>query len=220
MPPDGAATLYAVALRVARLDATGATPAGASNMYVTNGLVKVTFTPVYETGDEVTKKDGQGNLCLDIKQPDVFKRVDINSVELCANDPELAELLGGGAIISDAGAPANTIGWAAPVAGVDPTPNGISLEVWTRRYVNNAPAALPYARYLFPKVKLKPMAKSLEATPMAVDFEGEGYENPNIGNGPNNDWPAGAPSTRAYQWMAVATAPTGALGYQATPVQT
>lgn len=217
MPPDGAATLYAVALRVARLDASGATPAGASNMYVTNGLVKVTFTPVYETGDEVTKKDGQGNTCLNIKQPDTFKRVDINSVELCAEDPELSELLGGGAIITDAG---DTIGYAAPAAGVDPTPNGVSLEVWTRRYVDNQPAALPYARYLFPRVKLKPTAKSLEANPMATDFEGIGEENANIGNGPNNDWPTGAVSTRAYQWVAVDTAPTGALGYQATPVQT
>lgn len=217
MPPDGAATLYAVALRVARLDAAGLTPAGASNMYVTNTLVKVTFTPVYESGDEVTKKDGQGNLCLNIKQPDTFKRVDINSVELCAEDPELVEMLGGGAIITDTG---DTIGYAAPAVGLDPVPNGVSLEVWTRRFVDNEPAALPYAHYVFPKVKLKPLAKSIEATPMATDFEGEGYENSGWGNGPANDWPVGAVSNRAYQWIAEATAPTGALGYQATPVQT
>lgn len=217
MPPDGAATLYAVALRVARLDAAGLTPAGPNNMYVTNTLVKVTFTPVYEAGDETTKKDGQGRLCLNLKQPDTFKRVDINSVELCAEDPELVEILGGGAIIDDG--TGDTIGYAGPVVGEDPVPNGVSLEVWTKRFVDNQPAALPFAHYVFPRAKLKPMAKTIDVNPMATDFEGEGYANANWGNGPANDWPVGAPSDRAWQWIAEAAAPAGALGYQATPVQ-
>jgi hypothetical protein len=84
----------------------------------------------------------------------------------------------------------------------------------------DAPAALPYAHYVFPRVKLKPLAKSIENAPMVVDFEGEGYENPSWGNGPNNDWPVGAASDRAYQWIAVSDFPTGATGYQAVPVQT
>lgn len=217
MPPDGAATLYAVALRVARLGPTGLTPAGASNMYVTNQLVKVTFTPVYEDGDEFVKKDGQGNSCLDIRADDTFKRVDINSVELCNEDPELVEILSGGAIITDTG---DTIGYSAPDVGAAATPNGVSLEVWTKRFVDNQPAALPYAHYVFPKVKLKPLQKSIELGPMATDFEGQGFENANWGNGPNNDWPTGVESGKCWQWIAEATAPTGALGYQATPVQT
>jgi hypothetical protein len=136
MPTDGAATLFAVALRVARLAADGSTPAGAANMYVTNGLVKVTFTPVYESGDEATKKDGRGNLCLSVKTPDVFKRVDINSVEICSFDPELSELLGGGAIITDGGSPAESIGYAAGRTRC-PTASawrcGRSATSWTHR---------------------------------------------------------------------------------------
>lgn len=214
---DGAATLFAVALRVARLAADGTTPAGASNLYVTETVVRLNFTPEYEEGDEVTKKDGQGRTCLAVKQPDTFKRVTVNSLEICAWDPELVELLSGGAIITDGAATPATIGYAAPAAGTDPTPNGVSVELWTRRYVNNSPAALPFARWVFPRLKLKPTDRSLGPDAQEVAFEGIGEENPNWGNGPNNDWTA--PSNRAYQWRAESTSPAGALGYQATPAQ-
>lgn len=212
---EGAATLYAVALRVSRLNAAGATPAGASNMYVTNSLVKVTFTPEYEAGDEITKKDGQGRTCLSIKQSDTLKRVTINSLEVCEQDPELTELLAGGALLTDAG---DTVGWAFPEVGTDPTPNGVGLEVWTRRYTDNAlDPTFPYARWVFPRVKLRPTARTIGAEAMAADFEGFGEENAGFGNGPNNDYLAA--SWRAAQYVYETTFPVGVAGYVATPAQ-
>lgn len=211
-------TLYAVALRAARLNAAGATPAGASNMYVTNSLVKVTFTPVYETGENVTKKDGQGRACLDITSADTLKRVDINSLEVCEDDPELMELLVGGSLLVDG---ADSIGWAFPEVGTDATPNGVSLEVWTRRYTDNEPdATFPYARWIFPRVKLRPTARTIEAAnPLQGDFEGKAEQNAGWGNGPANDYEGG--TLRCGQWVYDTAAPTASgTGYIATPVQT
>lgn len=213
---DGAATLYAVALRVARLNAAGATPAGASNMYVTNSLVKVTFTPEYEAGDEITKKDGLGRTCLNVKQSDTLKRVTLNSVEVCEQDPELTELLSGGALITATGA---TIGYAFPAVGEDPTPFGVSLEVWTRRYTDNAlDPTFPYARWVFPRVKLRPTARTIGNEAMSGDFDGFGEENVGFGNGPANDYTAA--SWRAAQYVYETSYPTGTEGYVATPTQT
>lgn len=213
---DGAATLYAVALRVSRLNAAGATPAGASNMFVTNSLVKVTFTPEYETGDNITKKDGQGRTCVDVKQSDTLKRITLNSVELCEVDPEASELIGGGSILVSG---PDTIGYAFPEVGVDPTPNGVGLEVWTRRYTDNAlDPTFPYARWVFPRCKLRPTGKTIGAEAMASEWEGFSEENAGFGNGPNNDY-LGA-SWRAGQFVYDTTFPTGAAGYVPTPVQT
>lgn len=213
---DGASTLFAVAMRVARLAANGSTPAGASNLYVTDTVVRLDFTPEYEAGEEVTKKNGQGLVCLSIKQPDSYKRVVINKLEICAEDPELTEMLSGGSILVDEDD--NTIGYAGPEVGADPTPNGVSVEIWTRRYVDGAPAALPFAHWVFPRLYLRPTARSLGPEAQENAFEGFGTQNVNWGNGPANDWTA--TSDRTHQWVAVATAPSGALGYQATPAQT
>lgn len=212
---DGAAHLYAVALRVSRLNAAGATPAGASNSYVTNSLVKVTFTPEYETGDNIVKKDGQGRTCVDVKQSDTLKRVTLNSVELCEEDPEASELLGGGAIITDGG---DTIGWAFPEVGVDPQPNGVGLEVWARRYIDNAlDPTYPYARWVFPRCKLRPTGKTIGAEAMAAEWEGWSEENAAFGNGPANDYLAS--SWRAGQYVYDTSFPTGSAGYTTVPAQ-
>lgn len=212
---DGAAHLYAVAIRVARLNAAGGTPAGASNSYVSNSLVKVTFTPEYETGDEITKKDGQGRTCVSVKQSDTLKRVTLNSVELCEEDPEASELLGGGAIIVAAG---DTIGYAYPEVGVDPQPNGVSLEVWTRRYTDNSlDPTFPYARWVFPRCKLRPTGKTIGAEAMAAEWEGWSEENTGFGNGPANDYTA--TSWRCAQYVYETSFPTGASGYTTVVAQ-
>lgn len=210
------AHLYAVALRASRLNAAGATPAGAGNMLITNSLVKVTFTPEWESGDEIVKKDGTGKTCLSVKQSDTLKRVTLNSVELCEENPELAELFGGGSLIVDG---PDTIGYAYPAVGTDPVPNGIGLEVWTRRYTDNSPDPdFPYARWVFPRAKLRPTARSIENAAAAAEFEGWSEENAAFGNGPANDYEGGV--WRAAQYVYDTTFPVATTDVTvATPVQ-
>ena len=56
--PDGAGQLYAVATRVAVLDANGV-PAAGSNTLTTTTPMKITLTPVMETGDDLVTKDAK-----------------------------------------------------------------------------------------------------------------------------------------------------------------
>jgi hypothetical protein len=212
MANDGATQLYAVALRVARLASDGTTPAGAGNMYVTNGVVRLGITPDREAGTEVTKKDGQGRICFTQRTKDVLKRANV-TLEICSFDPDLTELLSGGAVIVD-GVPA-TIGYAWEAIGTDPVPNGVSLELWTKRFVNNA--FVGYARWALPRVYLWKSDRNLGADAQDNVFDGYAEENASWGNGPNNDWTSS--STRVAQWIQSATVPTGATGYQATPTQ-
>lgn len=215
MANDGASTLYAVALRVARLDANGATPAGTSNLYVTNTVVSMSVTPEYEEGDEVVQKNGQGGVCLSVKQPDTLKRLTVG-LTICAFDPELTEALSGGAIIASTGGTPATIGYAYEAVGQDPVPNGVSLELWTKRFVNSSPVG--FAHWVFPRVYLRKSERAFGTDLQENSFEGFATENPNWGNGPLNDWTA--TSSRVAQWVQESTAPTGAVGYAATPTQT
>lgn len=215
MANDGAATLYAAAIRVARLDANGFTPAGPSNLYVTNTVVSMSVAPEYEEGDEVTQKDGRGLVCLAVKQPDTLKRLTVN-LQVCSFDPELTEILSGGAILASTGGTPSTIGYAYEAIGVDPTPNGVSIELWTQRLVNSAPVG--FAHWVFPRVYLRKTERAFSTDLTENSFEGFAIENPNWGNGPTNDWTAS--SARSAQWVQEATAPTGQVGYQPTATQT
>lgn len=215
MANDGAATLYAVAMRVARLDAMGNTPAGPMNAYTTNTVVSLSIAPEFEDGDEVTQKNGQGLVCISVKAPDTLKRLTVG-LQICAFDPELTELLSGGSIITDGGATPQTIGYAYERVGADSTPNGVSIELWTKRYVNSAPVG--FARWVFPRVYLRKSDRAFGTDIQENSFEGFAIENPNWGNGPFNDY--SGPSSSTAQWVQSNTAPTGATGYSATPTQT
>lgn len=214
MPPDGAGSVQTLRMRIARLDSTGATPAGASNMYVTDTVVKIDTKPVYVAGDEVEEKNGSGALCLTYSPQPSFKRVDL-TLQVCTMDEELNEILGGGSVLTNAGA---TVGYAAPTVGTVPMPNGISLEFWTLAVINGAPAATnPYRWWALPRVYLRKTDQSFDSKGHMPTFEGYGIENPNWGNGPDNLWLLG--SGRAIQRQRAATLPSSVIGYQATPVQ-
>jgi hypothetical protein len=214
---DCAASLYAVAMRVARLDSTGATPAGATNMYVTNAMAKIDHKPVIQEGEARQTVNAQGLLCVDYQEPDQYRGWDV-TIDLCAPDPELIELLAGGTLLTETG---NTVGWAAPALRTVPNPNGVSLEFWTRAIIGDAPAASnPYIWWAFPRLwnlKFGDEDRSAGVDPMATQITGRAIENPNWGNGPNNDWTLA--STRALQHRRTATIPTPACGYATTPAQ-
>lgn len=211
---DGAGSILALAMRVARLDASGAPVPGANNAYVTDTLVKIDFEEEYDTGDEVTKKNGAGRICLSYKADDTLKRLKFG-LTICAPDPELYELLSGGVVITAGG---DSIGYAPPKVGGPSVTNGVSIEAWSRAQVGGAAAASrPYIRWPFPLIKLTRKGRTLESDAMDNPFEGFGYENPNFGNGPFNDWPY--VSDRLYMAARESTLPTATVGYVSTPAQ-
>jgi hypothetical protein len=109
--------------------------------------------------------------------------------------------------------PISSVGWAAPELGTDPTPNGVSLEIWSRAIVAGKPASTnPYWRWVFPYAQMRLSGdRTLENGLMANVFEGYGVGNDSWGDGPVNDWTftTGSP----YQYARTSSFPSGS-GYQ------
>jgi hypothetical protein len=278
-------SLQVCALRLARLAADGTTPAGVTNMYVTDKLAKLDVNPNYETGDEITVKTGCGAIAAAYKDLDRLKRADV-TLTVLTSDPELSELAAGFSLITSGG---QSVGAAWPAVGSAP-PAGVSIEAWNKAWLGGGPppgqvftdavlnttttvtsataaftsadvgrtisgTGIPaattiasvtnattiimsaaatataagvtitlgrpgaYYRWVLPRVILKPETKTLEDAPSLSVFSGPAMENAGWGNGPLNDWPAGAVSGRVLAWIRDAALPTVACGYGTTPVQ-
>lgn len=201
-----AASVQGVALRVTRLDSRGNPLLGPECVYVTRAFMRVSFTPEYEEGDEVTEKNAAGEVCVTYKSNDTLKRATME-IAICDPDPEFTELLTGGVLLKydgsgkppvDPGAavqpgfmyPNATVGYAAVKSGESPNPNGVGVEVWSLAIRNGSrDADLPYFRWVFPKAQLRPSGdRVIENGLLANAFEGWSDGNINFGTGPADDW--------------------------------
>lgn len=211
MASDHAASVQGLALRVTKLGSTGAPLVGAENSWVTNAFMSMGFTPEYTEGEEIEEKAADGSVCVYYKMPDVLKRVTFE-LAICNPEPELQALMVGGTVLEVLTEP---VGYAAPETGVDATPNGVSIEVWSRAIVAGKPAVVnPFWRWVFPYAQMKLSGdRTLENGMMANTFEGWGVGNADWGDGPQNDWDH--TSERAYQHARAAAFPTGINGFQA-----
>jgi len=212
MAQDYASSVAGAAIRVTRLTASGALATGPSASYVSKAFISLGFTPEYETGDEFTTKAADGSVCATWKAPDTLKRVTM-SLAICAPDPELTELLSGGTVLSQGG---QSVGWKAPLVGVDPNPNGVAVEVWSIANVNGRKASEnPYWHWVFPYAQLRPSGERVIQNDMlANNFEGWAVGNPGFGTGPAAPkWSFGSDSPIAY--ARTTTIPVG-TGYQAS----
>jgi len=96
---DYAASVQGAAIRVTRLSSSGALLTGDLDSYTTSAFIRMSFTPEYEDGEEITEKAANGTVCVSYKAPDVLKRVTME-LAICEPDPELTALLGGGVLLS------------------------------------------------------------------------------------------------------------------------
>lgn len=193
--------LQACAMRVTVLDGGGVPNPGARQMYVTRSFTEVVFTPVYEDGDEITEKNACGEVGLNYRAPDSFKRGDIQ-ITVIQQDPYLQAMLGGGDVLTDSG----LHGYAFPSVGSIES-FGVSIELWARRIDDGAPhSEYPWAWWVFPKVtNLRHAARTFGNASQLPQFTGQTIENENWFDGPLNDWPAA--SDRCAQWFPVASLP-------------
>lgn len=201
--------VQACAIRVARLDPTGVPQPGATNLYVSDALVTMGFTPVYTDGDEIKDKTACGIVGVNFKGDDSFDRGDV-SLQIITPDPFLSELLSGGDVLDVVGLP---VGFAAPPIGPI-TGNGVSIELWAKRIDDgDLDANFPYAHWAYPKIKNLRLGDHTHANAsLQPTFTGRALENANWFDGPTGDWPAD--SDRVYQWVPTATLPTATCAYQ------
>ena len=100
---DGAGSIFALGMRITKLDITGAPLVGAGNCYKTNALVKVGLGLEYREGAEIEQVGGTGEICLYYKVPDQVKRGTISDFQVCTPDPNINQFLLGGDIITITG---------------------------------------------------------------------------------------------------------------------
>jgi len=188
MANKAGASLQCAAVRVTALDFDGS-PSPGNNMYTSDQLTKIDFNPDMEAGQEVSNRGASGNLCVVYRTPDLLKRLTIE-LELCVPDPELEVLLSGGDVLYKVSAPTDVQGWAYPRLMTDPTPNGVSVEAWTRYIVDGAQdPQQPYLHWVFPRMYLRKGNRTIDVNAMANVYDGYAIENPSWGDGPANDWP-------------------------------
>ncbi|MGH3991056.1 MAG: hypothetical protein ACRDSN_01170 [Pseudonocardiaceae bacterium] len=317
MSYDGAGSLFALGLRLTKLDAAGAPLPGVNNCYVTDALVRVGIGSNYSEIDAVEQANGSGVPCVYFKPPDTVLSAQIDEMVVCTPDPIILAFATGGSTIAGpnevqtvtitgsptggtftltystqttgavaynatastvqaalealsniapgdvtaaggplpgtavtvtftgalagtdvtqmtassagltggttptvtvttttAGGGATTLGYRAPPVNVDPTPNGIGLEAFSRAIRNNAPDPVrPYFHWVLPRVRLRPdeatvLGAENAATPQLT---GTGEENAGFGDGPVGD--ITFPTDRCWQYMRVATIPTLTAGF-------
>lgn len=215
MAVDGAASLFAVAMRVCKLGPTGLITPGAGNLYVSDAMTEIPIGHEYTDGEEVEQKNAAGRLCVSYKAPDSLKRGTFE-VTLCSPDDELEAMLSGGTVLLDG---ADVIGFAPPAIGSEPNPDGVGVEVWTRAIVDGSLATTnPYWRWVFPRVKgLRAGDMSLNAEPTNPTYTGVLEQNPSYEDGPAND--IEIPTTRIWQRFRDSGFPPPALGAGTTPAQ-
>jgi hypothetical protein len=214
-----AAAIQGVAIRVTRLDALGNPLNGPGDSYTTSAFMRVSFTPEYEEGDEITEKAANGAVCVTYKSPDTLKRITME-LAICEPDPELTNLLSGGLLLRKnlgtfASQNNKSIGWASPAVGDDPSGNGVAIEAWSRAIKDGKSASvLPYFHWVFPYVKVRQSGdRVIENGLLANTFEGFGLGNLSFGTGPDERWEYPVATDRPYAYARTGWAPSGLTGF-------
>ena len=215
-----AASIQGVSIRVTRLDAAGNLLNNAGDSYTTSAFMRISFTPEYEEGDEITEKSASGARGVPYKAPDALKGAS-KKLAIGEPDPELTALISGGLLLrknlAGVGAPAQhrSIGWAAPNVGDDPAGNGVAIEAWSFAVKEGKRAAvLPYFHWVFPYARLRQSGdRVIENGMLATTFEGHGLGNDLFGTGLDERWEFPIATERPYSYARTSWAPTGRNGF-------
>jgi hypothetical protein len=207
-PYDGAGSLFALAIRVTKLQASGAPIVSTQASYITDALVKAEIGLTYNENEQVTQLNGSGVACVSYQAPASVNRGSVGGLQLCQPDPVLKQfILGGDMIMSTDPTPA-PIGYRAPLTNTPQNTNGISIELWSRAVIGSSFAAtLPFIHWVLPRVTLTPSGTWALAADNAMTPEFEGYSEQNTGwgSGPEDDWDY--PSDRVWQYVRVPALP-------------
>lgn len=216
---DYAASIQGVSIRVTRLDAAGTLLNGPGDSYTTSAFIRVSFTPEYEEGDEITEKAADGTVCVVYQSPDTLKRITME-LAICEPDPELTQLLSGGLLLRKnlgtfAAPDRKSIGWSSPGVGDDPAGNGVAIETWSFAIKEGKKSAtMPYFHWVFPYVKLRQSGdRVIENGLLANTFEGYGLGNTLFGSGLDERWEFPVATERPYSYARATWAPTGRNGF-------
>jgi hypothetical protein len=214
-----AASIQGVSIRVTRLDASGNLLNAAGDSYTTSAFMRLSFTPEYEEGDEITEKGADGTVCVTYKAPNTLKRITME-LAICEPDPELTQLISGGLLLRKnlgtyASPDRKSVGWSSPSTGDDPAGNGVAIETWSHAIIDGKKAStLPYFHWVFPYAKLRLSGdRVIENGLLANTFEGYGLGNSTFSSGLDERWEFPTAAERPYSYARSSWAPTGRKGF-------
>lgn len=222
----------ACVVRVAALDTDCSPLGGNGSGWVTTGLVTMTATPDIEEGTVFEPKTACGSIAYTYEEPDRVKRVNLAG-EFIFHDLEAMELMFGGSVILGAGGgdfAGEVIGYAVPNY-TETANNGVYFEVITQVSGEGAGDCIAsgsgfptYFGHIFGKVKMAIGERTFENDVARLSFTGKATANPNLFDGPWNDFP-GAGYIPNSPWVQVGYAAdeyaailaTAAAGYDDLP---
>lgn len=216
---DYAASIQGVSIRVTRLDALGTLLNEPGDSYTTSAFMRVSFTPEYESGDEIVEKSADGTICVSYQSPDTLKRVTME-LAICEPDPELTQLISSGLLLRKnygtfASPDRKSVGWASPGVGDDPAGLGVAVEVWSFAVADGKRAGVnPYFHWLFPYCRLRLSGdRVIENGMIATTFEGYSLGNVQFSTGLDGRWEFPVATDRPYSYARATWAPTGRKGF-------
>lgn len=216
---DYAASIQGVSVRVTRLDASGNLLNNPGDSYTTSAFMRLSFTPEYEDGDEITEKSANGTICVSYKAPDTLKRVTLE-LAICEPDPEMTELMSGGLLLRKnmgtyAAPDRKSVGWSSPGIGDDPSGYGVAIECWSFAVKDGKRAAsLPYFHWVFPYCRMRQSGdRVIENGMLASTFEGYSIGNEAFSVGLDERWEFPTATARPYSYARTTWAPTGRKGF-------
>ena len=206
-------------IRVAALDADCSPTGGADSGIVSAGILTLTASPEVEEGTILEPKNGCGRIMATVSNPDILKRYNLTG-EILTHDVELLYLLFGGALVKGrvSGSYNNmNIGWVSPGPS-SPRHNGVYFEVIAEQFAEGAGDCasavgghVPYVGTIFGKSLFVPGDDVFEEDVASVQFTAKSFANPNLFDGPWNDYP-GVSLGSPY----VPNAPKSTVGYSLT----
>jgi hypothetical protein len=140
--------LHFCRLRVTRLDSVGNVAETPNNSYVTANTVQMQLTPDVQSGEERTLTGGCGCIIASAKDPDRFKRWQLE-LDVGALEPALFEMLLGVDVISSGSDPIGINGVSQLDCDFDPSL--CAVEAWADAWTDDAPdPTRPYVYFVWP----------------------------------------------------------------------
>lgn len=201
--------LGACIVRVATLDADCTPTGGTNGGIVSAALATATATPDVAQGKTFEPETACGYVPFTYERGSRIKRYNITG-EMYFFDFELMLMLfGGSLILGKAGGTyaGKVIGHAMPKYNDTPN-NGVYLEIIVQAVaegagdcISSSAASVAWVGYVFGKCRLVPGARTFEDDVAKVLFDGTVTNNPNLYDGPWNDYPGAgyAPDSPVFQ---------------------
>jgi hypothetical protein len=174
------------AVRITKVDATGAVVAG-NYSYVTTNPISISLTPNIETGNTFSLRNGCGCSVARFKANDIFNWFEFSFADGVL-EPAMQAMMLGADTISETG---NVVGLQFPGAldCAEDEP-AVALEFWTKHIVGSGQdAAYPYIHWVFPKTVWHLADNTFEEDIAKPTLAGFSRSNALWGGGPYGDGP-------------------------------